>query len=387
MTKRRSKGDGALYWSEARQRWIAEVTIGYTPAGKRIYRRGSGKTKTEAKAKLKEVIRDHDDGLTIAPHGYTVADAVNDWLSYGLAGRSKATIGNYTTLARTHIIATLGARKLRDLSATDVDRWLADRAKALSTRTLRLLHSLLNRAVVQAMKRDKVKRNVVMLCDVPTGVEGRPSKSLTLDQAKAVLAAAEESRLRAYIVVSLLTGARTEELRALTWDHVDLDGKPDADPAVPPSIEVWHSVRVGGDTKTVKSRRTLALPARCVSAFGVQREQQSKDREAAGTTWQDTGLVFTSKTGGELDRHNVLRAFRRVAKLAGLDPDEWTPRELRHSFVSLLSDNGVSTQDIADLCGHSGTTVTETVYRHQLRPILLHGAVAMDRIFDDGPAA
>lgn len=39
-------------------------------------------------------------------------------------------------------------------------------------------------------------------------------------------------------------------------------------------------------------------------------------------------------------------------------------------------------KQIADLCGHSGTTVTESVYRHQLRPVLLGGAVAMDRIFD-----
>lgn len=42
---------------------------------------------------------------------------------------------------------------------------------------------------------------------------------------------------------------------------------------------------------------------------------------------------------------------------------------------------GVRVEDIADLCGHSGTTVTEAVYRHQLRPVLLGGAVAMDRIF------
>nr|WP_307788660.1 tyrosine-type recombinase/integrase [Micromonospora vinacea] len=67
---------------------------------------------------------------------------------------------------------------------------------------------------------------------------------------------------------------------------------------------------------------------------------------------------------------------------AGLDPRDWTPRELRHSFVSLLSDSGMSLEQIADLCGHSGTTVTESVYRHQLRPVLLGGAVAMDRIFD-----
>jgi integrase len=75
-----------------------------------------------------------------------------------------------------------------------------------------------------------------------------------------------------------------------------------------------------------------------------------------------------------------------VAKAAGLDPTEWTPRELRHSFVSLLSDSGVPIEDIADLCGHAGTTVTETVYRHQLRPVLLNGAVAMDRIFAPAPA-
>lgn len=74
-----------------------------------------------------------------------------------------------------------------------------------------------------------------------------------------------------------------------------------------------------------------------------------------------------------------------MIKLAKLNPHDWTPRELRHSFVSLLSDSGVRIEDIADLCGHSGTTVTEKVYRHQLRPVLLGGAVAMDRIFDPGP--
>lgn len=50
--------------------------------------------------------------------------------------------------------------------------------------------------------------------------------------------------------------------------------------------------------------------------------------------------------------------------------------------MSLLSDSGVSIEQIADLCGHSGTTVTESVYRHQLRLVLLSGAIAMDRIFD-----
>jgi integrase len=59
-----------------------------------------------------------------------------------------------------------------------------------------------------------------------------------------------------------------------------------------------------------------------------------------------------------------------------------TSRELRHSFVSLLSNSGVRIEDIAELCGHAGTRVTEAVYRHQLRPVLLNGAVVMDKILD-----
>ncbi len=70
-----------------------------------------------------------------------------------------------------------------------------------------------------------------------------------------------------------------------------------------------------------------------------------------------------------------------MVSLADMDPAAWTPRELRHSFVSLLSDSGVSLEAIADLCGHSGTTVTEKIYRHQLRPVMLQGAAVMDRIF------
>ncbi|WP_426505414.1 site-specific integrase [Dactylosporangium sp. McL0621] len=382
MTKRRSRGDGSLYWDETRQRYIAAVTIGYTPAGKRIVRKGSGKTKTEARQKLKEVMRDHEDGLAVAPHGFTVAEAMRDFLAFGLAAVDPSTKANYTILAERHIISALGARKLRELSAQDVDHWLADKATMLSTRTLRLLHSLLNRAVNRAMARDKVKRNVVALCGIPKGqAEGRPSKSLTLDQAKAVLSAAEDTALYAYVVVSLLTGARTEELREITWSHVDLDGQADAKPPVPPSIRVWHSVRAGGDTKTKKSRRTLALPERCVDALRRHKVRQGQQREKAGKDWHATGLVFTSAVGTALDAANVRRAFRAVVDLAGLAAKEWTPRELRHSFVSLLSDSGVAIEDIADLCGHSGTTVTETVYRHQLRPVLLNGAVAMDRIF------
>lgn len=65
----------------------------------------------------------------------------------------------------------------------------------------------------------------------PSGGTG----ALTFAQAEAVLKGAEGTSMYAYIVVALLTGARTEELRALTWDHVFLKGRPDLDPPQRPA--------------------------------------------------------------------------------------------------------------------------------------------------------
>lgn len=132
----------------------------------------------------------------------------------------------------------------------------------------------------------------------------------------------------------------------------------------------------------MKSRRTLALPARCVEALQKQRAQQLVDRLAAGERWQETGLVFTTSVGTKMLAGNVRRDFRRaLALVPGIDPADWTPRELRHSFVSVLSDAGVPVEEISRLVGHSGTTVTELVYRHQLKPVVQTGATVMDRLF------
>src|SRR5215470_1914260 len=93
--------------------------------------------------------------------------------------------------------------------------------------------------------------------------------------------AARGSRLYAYVVLSLTVGIRTEEARELRWDHVDLDGDPKPVRPVPPSVAVWRSVRQGGDTKTAKSRRTLALPRTAVHALREHRKRQDEDRLAA----------------------------------------------------------------------------------------------------------
>ncbi len=102
---------------------------------------------------------------------------------------------------------------------------------------------------------------------------------MTLGQAQAVIGAADKAsvRVRTYIVLSLLTGMRTEEVRGLPWSHVvAYHADRQAWVSVTEAgwghhheyaVYVWRSVRATGDTKTRKSRRTLALPQRCVDAL------------------------------------------------------------------------------------------------------------------------
>jgi delta 1-pyrroline-5-carboxylate dehydrogenase len=49
--------------------------------------------------------------------------------------------------------------------------------------------------------------------------------------------------------------------------------------------------------------------------------------------------------------------------------------------VSLMSDAGVPIEKIARLVGHTGTITTETVYRKQIRPVVIGGAEVMDSLF------
>jgi integrase len=382
-----------------------EVTLGYTDDGRRDRRKVSGRTKAAVLDKLRDLHKDLDKGV-VPKAGYatyTVRQAAEDWLREGLDGRAAKTIKKNENVLGP-ILKIIGGTRLRELTAGDVRQALATMATTYSSAAVTMGHNALTRTIRHAESRDLAGRNVATLVETPKGQAGRPSKSLTLEQAAALLRASAQERpalelhpglkdhrrpaslMRTYIVLSLTTGLRTEEMRALRWDHVDLNGDPATDPPTPPHVSVWRSVRAHGDTKTEKSRRSLELPQVAVEALREQLEQQADERFAAGTAWHDNNLVFTTATGAALDAANVRKMFREICRSAGIG-EHWTPRELRHSFVSVMSDRGMATEEIARLVGHSSSRTTEVVYRHELRPVIRSGAEIINKLFKTGPGS
>jgi integrase len=364
----------AKFHRHCQGRWRGSVSMGFDSQGKRIRRRVTAPTKTaalEAMAALREELGQ----APRSSRAYTLRQAVDDWLRDGLPGRSERTREAYR-YALAPVLAKIGHRPLRQLTALEVRSGLESVSGTLTTRTLSIARNSLERAIRHAQVHQRVSRNIAELIETPTGKAGRKSTAMTLAQAQALLQAAQGERIYPYVVVSLLSGIRAEETRALRWEHVHLDSKADN----VPHIDVWRSVRSSGDTKTPKSRRSLQLPQVAVDALRIQRKQQDKDRLIAAAKWQDNDLVFASAVGTLMDAHNVRRAFRSACRRAGIGTD-WTPRELRHTFVSLMSESGMAVEEIARLVGHSSATVTETVYRHELRLVIRSGADAMNRLF------
>lgn len=167
-------------------------------------------------------------------------------------------------------------------------------------------------------------------------------------------------RLHALFGLALHTGLRKGELLGLRWEDLDLD----ASTAV--IRRTLQRTSAGGlttlPTKTRASERRIALPARCAHSLQLHHEQQQREREAAGTTWQRDGHVFTTAQGRPIDPTNLTRAFTTLLRKAGLRRIRF--HDLRHSTATLLLEQGVELVMIKELLGHAHIGVTATVYAH-----------------------
>ncbi|PRY57487.1 site-specific integrase [Glycomyces artemisiae] len=393
--KQARKGDGSIYWDEANGCYVGSISLGTKPDGSRNRPSVRGATVKEVKHLLKELKEDHDDGIELGDK-YTVEQACRDFIARGLTQQDGKDV---RTHINTHLIPGLGKAKLKRLTADDVDDFLATKRATHSTSYISRLLGTLRRVIRFAERRNKVRRNVAELVEAPSGTEGRPSKALTLDQGKAVIRKCRESRepwIYAYVAISMYTGVRTEEARPLKWEHTHLnpvvgeecscgrrhretmrDGSP-----VPPHVEVWRSVRKKGETKNQKSRRTIALPDYVVAILAAYRLAQVESRERNGHEHERIVYVFGTRNDTVKDAGNVRRYFQTIVEDAKV-PGSWTPRELRHTFVSWMSDEGASEELIADLVGHAKTSTTRTVYRHQLRPVITKGVELLEEVFSE----
>jgi len=310
----------------------------------------------------------------------TVSAWLDHWYETVVPARAKSpnTLAGYAW-AINHLKPALGRRRLRDLTPEEVDRFLREKANAgMSRNTVSRLRSVLASALRHAQSRGHTNRNAADLSVMPETRPPAVRRTLTVPEARAVLAACESERLGAMVGLGLATGLRPGELTGLTWDDVDLDtGRL----TVSKSLKTEHGrPRLGATKRVTAPLRTLSLATWVVATLRAHRARQAAERLALGPAWSTEWpeLVFASEIGTPLDPSNIRRTLRRITTRAGLG--RWTTYELRHTTASLLIDAGESVEQVADLLGDNPQTLYRH-YRHRVRPVVEAAARPMEAMF------
>ena len=137
------------------------------------------------------------------------------------------------------------------------------------------------------------------------------------------------------------------------------------------------------EPKSRTSRRTIALPDVCVWVLTGHRRRQLEERLAAGSAWEDHDLLFTTPTGGPIDRRWISHQFSRPQVLVGVEPKRRL-YDSRHTAASFLLAQGVAPRVVMEILGHSSYALTMETYTHVM-PVLMRDATrAMDTALGNG---
>jgi integrase len=322
-----------------------------------------GHTRGEVVAALNATIDAHSDGLPSPDKRITVAQFCERWLP-GYAVKVKAsTHVRYAILIRKQIVPTLGHIRLVDLTPTDVTGAYAKLMRdGLSAQTTTKAHKLLGQILGDAEAAGVIARNVQRSRAVHAPrVPHREMQTLTAEQSRAVLHAADADRLSALYVLALSTGARQGELFALRWSDVDLNRG---------IIRIRRTLtRAKGaptftEPKTAAGRRSVPIGASAVEALRRHKWQQAEERLRNGIGGAaDDALVFATEVGTPLSSQNFLtRTHYPLLKVAGVPRVRF--HDLRHTAATLMLERGVHPRIMAERLGHANPSITMSVYAH-----------------------
>ncbi len=362
---KRGNGEGSISKRKGGG-WMGQyyVQVGEKRKRKTLY----GKSRAEVAGKLAKEIADREGGLVVDDRGITVEGYLVRWLKDSVRGTVRtSTYESYRHMIEPHIIPALGRLKLRNLNPVHVRAFYREKLDAgLSASTVRKMHSVLRKALKQAVLDGFVPRNV---CEAvkPPKVERKQITPLDALQVRRLLETAGVAggdRLEALYVLAVHTGMREGELLGLKWEDVNLEG-------TEPVLRLRRAlVREGGkvtlgDLKTPKSRRQIRLTRAAADALRSHLQRQLEEMERMGSLYQPGGLVFATESGTLINPSNLRnRSFKPLLKRAGL-PDICF-HDLRHTCATLLLSQGTHPKLVQELLGHATISMTLDTYSHFL---------------------
>jgi integrase len=326
-------------------------------------------TKKEAERARIELLARADQGIYVPTSRTTLGQFLRDeWLPAIRATVRPTTWQHYAISIDKRVIPALGGVALQSLTPAMLNAMYGellvtgrtDGKGGLAPKTVRHVHTMLHKALADAVRWGRLIRNVSDLSDPPKPPRA-DIKVWTPEQVRAFLDQMRDDRMYPAWLLGATTGMRRGEVLALRWSDLDFGAG---------RLSVAQAVSVVGyelrfsEPKTAKGRRMLALDPVTLAVLRAHRVRQAEERLAIGPGWKETGLVFTQIDGSAIHPERFSKWFTdRVAK-SGL------PRirlhDLRHSYATAALAANISPKVVSERLGHAKVGITLDIYSHVL---------------------
>jgi integrase len=319
-----------------------------------------GRTRDEARKKLRDLQRKQDLGLPLSSTHLLVKDYLQQWLALVRNRLRPKSVSDYESLVRNHLAPHLGRYPLSRLGPEHINRaWDAMLRDGTSPAMVQRCHARLTTALRDAMKLHLLVRNPAQAVTPPRAEKKAIHPPSAMDINK-ILRAAKDTVYYEVIHTCFHTGLRRNEALALRWRDVDLE-----DLTLSVGASVYRAK--GGKSvylppKTARSRRSVALTPASARVLQDLKAQQEEDGRLLGYAVDPDSLIFRDRMGSPILPRSLTRAFTNIMKRAGLKG--YRLHDTRHAHATLMLRQGVHPKIVQERLGHSKISTTLDIYSH-----------------------
>lgn len=387
--RRTAQGNGTIR-KRSDDSWEGRYTIGRDPGtGKQVQKSVYGKTQSEVRKKLNDIISQIDNGLYIEPTKMTVAQWLDAWLKDYTGNLKDGTKKVYVDNTNLHIKPALGAVKLDKLTSHQIQKFYNDLSKngriiqkyqrkaapsGLSPKTVKNIHGILHKALKQAAIMNYIRANPADNCILPK-IERKEMSVLQEDEIAQFIKTAKDHKHCVLYSTLLFCGLRRGEVLGLKWEYVNFDNG---------SIDIVEQLqrerKVGGELRltSLKSSkpRNICPPEYIMELLREHKAKQEIMKKVAQSKWEEKNIVFCNDFGGYLDGDAVYQSFLRLLKRTGITKVRL--HDLRHTYATTALASGVDIKTVQDSLGHHEASFTLGTYGHTTDKMKKDAANKMD---------